>query len=795
MSTKNWTNHDIENWLKNLGCELYYRAFVDNDITGDLLFECDHEILRSLGVNKVGDRIRIYKSIQDLKRTEAGAQAKTSTEKFLSASTSTNGSAGAGESNLPSLESLNEGIVSPFLIFKEFSASSLASSPNGDETTTKTLRRQASTLTRAHSYGSGAPTAGHSSQNGQSNSAVSGINSANAVTTLKAPLVTNIQSMDVVKQNNLRFIYAEGHTKTVNIAGCHTATDIKNRAMQKALPSSIYGPSPVKANGERYNTYVAEYSVSGPGALPYRRLTSKELMEISQSTDRPERKRLIICEKDHVPTSKQLAKSESMTNTNTNHHNTHHHPQGTEEDHYTNSEKATGLPGPGKYSEPVRRSRAAKERLSGQRPPSELISSNLAHYFPEVKSKELQETVRNSIRFSRRLSRLSARHSTLSSIWPIAEDEDAPPVPSLPAAAADTTDPNRDATLKAEDLSSADRTSLSRLSALSKRLSTLRYSKVRYSTVTDSNGEPYRLSEESDGDDEEEVTSNSDLTSEDDEQDKPDDVLKEISSPSKWIKGKLIGSGSFGTVFLGMNSFTGELMAVKQVELPTETSQDQKHKKSMVEALEREMKLLQEMQHENVVSYLGSSSEDNVLNIFLEYVAGGSVASMLVTYGQFEEPLIKNFVRQILHGINYLHHRNIIHRDIKGANVLVDDKGHIKISDFGISKKIETELQTNRVSLQGSVFWMAPEVVKQKPYTFKADIWSLGCLIVEMYTGTHPFPEFTQMQAIFRIGNSNSPAIPETASPEGRDFLGSAFAVDPEKRPSAAELLNHPFLA
>lgn len=128
-------------------------------------------------------------------------------------------------------------------------------------------------------------------------------------------------------------------------------------------------------------------------------------------------------------------------------------------------------------------------------------------------------------------------------------------------------------------------------------------------------------------------------------------------------------------------------------------------------------------------------------------------------------------MRQILTGLEYLHGQTIIHRDIKGANILVDNKGGIKISDFGISKKVEEGLpilfffalsniilfgfpgfpRANRPSLQGSVYWMAPEVVRQTAYTSKADIWSVGCLIIEMLTGTHPFPELAQMQAIFKV--------------------------------------------
>jgi len=183
------------------------------------------------------------------------------------------------------------------------------------------------------------------------------------------------------------------------------------------------------------------------------------------------------------------------------------------------------------------------------------------------------------------------------------------------------------------------------------------------------------------------------------------------------------------------------------------------------------------------------------LNIFLEYVPGGSVTALLRNYGAFEEPLVKNFVRQILKGLAYLHEKDVIHRDIKGGNILVDNKGGIKISDFGVSKKVEDNLLTgsraHRPSLQGSVFWMAPEVVKQTAYTRKADIWSVGCLIVEMLTGEHPWAQLSQMQAIFKIGSSAKPTIPSDISAEAVKFLQLTFELNHEARPDAVDLLEH----
>ncbi|KZT67747.1 Pkinase-domain-containing protein [Daedalea quercina L-15889] len=303
--------------------------------------------------------------------------------------------------------------------------------------------------------------------------------------------------------------------------------------------------------------------------------------------------------------------------------------------------------------------------------------------------------------------------------------------------------------------------------------------------------------EEEDDDDDDTLENEADLS--DEEETGKTTVSAGRERTIKWIKGALIGAGSFGKVYLGMDASTGLLMAVKQVELPTGSAPNEERKKSMLSALEREIELLQELQHENIVQYLSSCIDDDHLNIFLEYVPGGSVTSLLRNYGAFEEPLVRNWVRQILLGLNYLHERDIIHRDIKGANMLVDNKGGIKISDFGISKKVEDNLhpgnRAHRPSLQGSVFWMAPEVVKQTAYTRKADIWSVGCLVVEMLTGEHPWAQLTQMQAIFKIGSSAKPAIPADISPEADNFLQLTFELNHEARPSAAELLKHPWIA
>ncbi|ORX87411.1 Pkinase-domain-containing protein [Anaeromyces robustus] len=262
---------------------------------------------------------------------------------------------------------------------------------------------------------------------------------------------------------------------------------------------------------------------------------------------------------------------------------------------------------------------------------------------------------------------------------------------------------------------------------------------------------------------------------------------EESEKPIKWIKGKLIGQGSFGKVYYGMNTENNQIMAVKQVDIKN---------KKMVDSLNAEINLLKDLRHENIVHYY---EYGDTFNVFLEYVSGGSVASMLSRFGKFTEPLIKSLTSQILSGLEYLHNRSIIHRDIKGANILVDEDGVAKISDFGISKKNEYEkaykFNSRMSGFKGTVYWMAPEVVKGKGYSAKVDIWSVGCCVLEMFTGTHPWTGFSEAQpVIYKLCTMNKPAIPDSIGAIAKDFIDSSLSINPDKRPTASELLTHKFV-
>jgi hypothetical protein len=268
----------------------------------------------------------------------------------------------------------------------------------------------------------------------------------------------------------------------------------------------------------------------------------------------------------------------------------------------------------------------------------------------------------------------------------------------------------------------------------------------------------------------------------------------------KWVKGDLIGKGTYGRVYLALNATTGEMIAVKQVELPmTDSDREDARQKGVVSALKSEIETLKDLDHPNIVSYLGFEETTRYLSIFLEYVPGGSVGSCLRKHGKLDEATIKSFLQQILVGLNYLHKRGILHRDLKADNLLVDFNGIVKISDFGTVRKSE-DIYGNiaSMSIQGSIFWMAPEVVSlsRAGYSAKVDIWSLGCVVLEMFAGRRPWSDEEAVQAMFKIGAERKPPpIPPDAilSRPATHFLKVCFAVDPASRPTAQRLLEHVF--
>ncbi|KAL0332663.1 UNVERIFIED_CONTAM: Mitogen-activated protein kinase kinase kinase [Sesamum calycinum] len=263
------------------------------------------------------------------------------------------------------------------------------------------------------------------------------------------------------------------------------------------------------------------------------------------------------------------------------------------------------------------------------------------------------------------------------------------------------------------------------------------------------------------------------------------------SNSSKWRKGRLLGRGTFGHVYLGFNSENGQMCAIKEVKV---VSDDQSSKESLKQ-LNQEMALLSQLSHANIVQYYGSDLIEDRLSLYLEYVSGGSIHKLLQEYGPFGEPVIQNYTRQILSGLAYLHGRNTVHRDIKGANILVDPNGEIKLADFGMAKHVYSFVFFNAI-IQRKPLLDGPEVVMNtNGYSLPVDIWSLGCTVLEMATSKPPWSQFEGVAAIFKIGNSKDvPEIPEHLSADAKSFIRLCLQREPSARPTAAQLLTHPFV-
>lgn len=268
----------------------------------------------------------------------------------------------------------------------------------------------------------------------------------------------------------------------------------------------------------------------------------------------------------------------------------------------------------------------------------------------------------------------------------------------------------------------------------------------------------------------------------------------------KWVRGELIGKGTYGRVYLALNATTGEMIAVKQVELPqTASDKSDSRQATVVQALKMESETLKDLDHPHIVQYLGFEETPTNLSIFLEYVPGGSIGSVLKKHGKFDDVVTRSFTWQILDGLEYLHSKGILHRDLKSDNILVEMTGICKISDFGISKRTDDIYGgAQHTAMQGTIFWMAPEVINTQKggYNFKIDIWSVGCVVLEMWGGVRPWTGEEMVAVMFKLYQGELPPLlaDMKLSQHGTDFRLKCFAVNPEERPSASQLKEHPYL-
>ncbi|CAN6690159.1 unnamed protein product [Malus baccata var. baccata] len=254
-----------------------------------------------------------------------------------------------------------------------------------------------------------------------------------------------------------------------------------------------------------------------------------------------------------------------------------------------------------------------------------------------------------------------------------------------------------------------------------------------------------------------------------------------------WTRGRTIGLGSSATVSIAKSRRSGEVFAVKSAEL------------SQSQFLQKEQTILSTLSSPYIVQYKGHNiSNENgavLYNLFLEYAPGGTVSDAIRRQGGcLNEAATRCYARQILLGLQHLHSNQIAHCDVKCQNILVAENGvKVKLADLGCARHVNSDRGS---PIGGTPLYMAPEVARGEEQGIAADLWALGCTIIEMTTGRAPWPDVCDpVSALYRIGFSgDAPGIPSSLSKQGRDFVAKCLIRDPLERWSAVELLEHGFL-
>jgi len=247
-----------------------------------------------------------------------------------------------------------------------------------------------------------------------------------------------------------------------------------------------------------------------------------------------------------------------------------------------------------------------------------------------------------------------------------------------------------------------------------------------------------------------------------------------------------LGEGSYGSVFSARDRRDNSIVAIKVLSVENEDTSE----------LQKEIAILKSCKSDNIVAYKGSFEKDQELWIVMEYCAASLSDLMTICQITLTEEQIAVVMKQSLNGLSYLHSAKKIHRDIKAGNILLTAQGDCKLADFGVSAELVHTL-SKRQTLIGTPYWMAPEVLQQNKYDQKADIWSLAITAIELAEGTPPHSEIHHLRAIFVIPKSDPPTLKDKTkwSKDFNDFLKICLVKDPEKRPDASTLFEHPFVS